>query len=73
MSRTKQAIQWMQAEYGRTQQQAARLYGIKQPAISAALRRAGGGRSVQVEREACACLAEAMGAHTVAEMIRARG
>lgn len=71
-SRTQQAIQWLHAAPGRTQQQAAHHYGITQAAISAAL---GTGRNsrVQTEREACAELASAHGAHNVAMAIMKRG
>jgi len=71
-SRTKQAIQWLHATPGRTQQQAAHMYGITQAAISAAL---GTGRNsrVQTERAACAAIATAHGAHSTAAAILARG
>lgn len=75
-SRTARALAWLQADDTRTQHEAARLHGITQPALSAALARAGKGRpSPQVarERDACAVLAEVMGAPDVAALIRARG
>ena len=76
MNKTKQALQWLAADPARTQQEAAQRYGIAQPGISAALKRAGRGRpSPQVAREraACAAVADALGATDAAVMIRARG
>jgi len=75
VTRTQQAIQWLDAARPgevRTQSQAAVRYGIKQPTISAALaaRRARnqcpGQRATLAERDRCATLARAMGAHGVA-------
>lgn len=70
MSRTQQAIAWLNSAPGRTQQQAAHLHGISQAAISAALCRARGKPDkVQAERERCAAVAMAHGAQTVADAI----
>lgn len=69
-SRTQQAIQWLHAAPGRTQQQAAQMHGISQAAISAALCRARRKPDkVRAERERCAAVARAHGAQTVAEAI----
>lgn len=73
MSRTQQAIQWLNAAppgETRTQQQAAKLHGISQAAISAALCRIQGrSDKVQAERARCAAVAMKHGAQTVAEEI----
>lgn len=70
MSRTQQAIQWLRAAPGRTQQQAAQMHGISQAAISAALCRARRKPDkVRAERARCAAVAMAHGAHNVAEII----
>jgi len=74
-TRTAQALQWLNSTTGATQQQAAALFGIKQPTISAALaaRRKAARTAAQhatlVERDRCATLARAMGAHGVAAAI----
>ena len=76
MNKTQQALEWLLADPARTQQQAARMFCVKQPGISAALKRAGRGRpsgQAVAERAACAAVADALGATDAAVMIRARG
>lgn len=74
MSRTQQAVKWLRsAPHGeiRTQAQAAELFGITQPTISAAIKR--GPSMIEREREECAALAVMMGNSDIAEAIRNRG
>jgi len=72
LTKTAQALHWLDTTPGATQVQAAARYGIKQPTISAALatrRKAGQCPATQAtlaERERCATLARAMGARGVA-------
>ena len=74
-TRTAQALQWLDSTPGATQAQAAQCYGIKQLTISAALAarrkadRTAAQQATLAERDRCATLARAMGAHGVAVAI----
>lgn len=73
-SQSRKAVEWIKAAPPgtiRTQKQAALIYGVTQPSISAALARYRPD-PVRAEREACAAIARAQGAQGVADAILAR-